>query len=251
LESEKGIFDITYTITAFNLGNDTLRNVAVSQDFSNVIKAPAGYTHLGAPSVFGGLVANNSYGSNNPNLLDSTASRLNPGDFGRIIFSIRVVPDTLSVIATNAFGSAIHSSAANPTLITRVSDFSNDGLEPDLDNNRICNETLDNTPTVILLPVEIDLFIPEGFSPDGDGINDLFVIKGLPLDGKSTLTIFNRWGNKVYKADNYFDATPWDGVPTVGSTPGNGKVTQGTYYYVLEIYADRVRRITGYIIVQY
>ena len=251
LEAEKGVFDITYTITAFNLGNDTLRNVAVSQDFSNVIKAPAGYTHLGAPSVFGGLVANSSYGSSNPHLLDSTASRLNPGAFGRIIFSIRVVPDTLSVIATNAFGSAIHRSLANPTLITRVSDFSNDGPEPDSDNNRICNETLDNLPTVIVLPVGIDLFIPEGFSPDGDGINDVFVIKGLPLAGKSTLTIYNRWGNKVYKADNYFDAEPWDAVPTVGSTPGNGKVTQGTYYYVLEIYADTVRRITGYIIVQY
>jgi gliding motility-associated-like protein len=251
VESGLGTYDITYTVTAYNLGNDTLKNVAIRQDFATAIRNPATYTHIKAPDTFGGLVANSGYGTANSNLVDSTTSRINPRSFGRVIFTIRVVPDTQSVILTNAFGSALHQSLANPTVITRVNDISNDGLEPDRDGNLICNEAFDNVPTPVILPVAPDLFVPEGFSPDADGINDRFVIKGMPKNGKTTLTIYNRWGNKVYKADNYFDVEPWDGVPTVGSTPGNGKVTQGTYYYVLEIYTDSVKRLTGYIIVQY
>jgi gliding motility-associated-like protein len=125
------------------------------------------------------------------------------------------------------------------------------GNNPDGDNNMICNEASDNVPTLVVLPIELTLFVPQGFSPDNDGINDVFVIQGLPRDGKSAITIYNRWGNKVYKSENYLDGNPWDGSANVGGTLGQGKLPQGTYYYVLEIEGSKNKTLTGFIILQY
>ncbi|QKX03822.1 Ig-like domain-containing protein [Aquimarina sp. TRL1] len=74
-----------------------------------------------------------------------------------------------------------------------------------------------------------------GFSPNGDGINDVFVIRGLE-NITNTVTIYNRWGVKVYEAESYGK----DGAFFRGQS--NGRVTVqkgdnlpvGTYYYVIE-----------------
>ena len=73
------------------------------------------------------------------------------------------------------------------------------------------------------------IFIPEGFSPNGDGINDFFVIKGAEKY-IVTLMVFNRWGNKVYESNQY--KNDWDGSSNVGilitkDLPG------GTYFYTV------------------
>jgi gliding motility-associated-like protein len=82
-------------------------------------------------------------------------------------------------------------------------------------------------------------------------VNDVFVIRGLPSDNESAITIFNRWGNRVYYHANYRDAQPWDGHPNVAGTVGKGKLPQGTYYYVLEIKGSGLKPITGFIVLQY
>ena len=57
-----------------------------------------------------------------------------------------------------------------------------------------------NQDTVLILVASLE--IPTGFSPNGDGVNDLFVIRGVePLN--ASLQVFNRWGNKVYASNNY------------------------------------------------
>ena len=49
-----------------------------------------------------------------------------------------------------------------------------------------------------------ELFIPNAFSPDGDGINDTWNIRGgLYNYPNNNLVIFNRWGLKIYEADGY------------------------------------------------
>ncbi|MCC8424527.1 gliding motility-associated C-terminal domain-containing protein [Mucilaginibacter sp. UR6-11] len=65
------------------------------------------------------------------------------------------------------------------------------------------------------------LVITNVFTPNGDGVNDTFVIPGLDTYPDNELTIINRWGNTVYKKTNY--KNDWD---------GNGMV-EGTYFYVL------------------
>jgi gliding motility-associated-like protein len=54
------------------------------------------------------------------------------------------------------------------------------------------------------------LVIPKGFSPNGDGINDTFVIGGLYSYPRNSIEIYNRWGNLVYETQNY--QNDWNGV---------------------------------------
>lgn len=67
------------------------------------------------------------------------------------------------------------------------------------------------------------LHIPNVFTPNNDGINDVFEIKGIEHLTNNKITIFNVNGNEVYKSNGY--KNDWNG----------GGLNTGTYYYVLEI----------------
>lgn len=74
--------------------------------------------------------------------------------------------------------------------------------------------------------------IPNGFSPNYDLQNDTFVIPELAyLNG--ALTVWNRWGDKVYEASNY--QNDWDGTCQGGLCMGKEKLPDGTYFYLLDI----------------
>ncbi|MBA4239502.1 MAG: hypothetical protein C0448_02160 [Sphingobacteriaceae bacterium] len=78
-----------------------------------------------------------------------------------------------------------------------------------------------------------DFNIPEGFSPNGDGINDLFVIRGIQNFPSNNFTIFNRWGDKVFEASPYKNT--WDGSNSKGLTIGGNALPTGTYFYVIDL----------------
>jgi gliding motility-associated-like protein len=81
--------------------------------------------------------------------------------------------------------------------------------------------------------------IPTAFSPNNDGYNDVFLIKGLFDFPDNNLTIFNRWGVIVYESNNY--QNNWD-----GRGKDNVPVTDGTYFIMLRIQSqDKV--YTGYL----
>ena len=237
-------YDVTYTITVHNLGNDTLRNVVVKDSlFGTTIKNPATYTMKSGPFVSGtNLTANISFnGNSDANLLIPASSKMPPNTTNAIVFTINVIPDTVTVISNSAIGNALSSASV------LVSDTSNAGSNPDSNSNGIWNEPADNKPTVLKIESS-ELFVPEGFSPDGDNKNDFFVIKG--LNGKScNLTVYNRWGNKVYSKDNYDNS--WNGTPNVNGTLGSQKLPQGTYYYILEFTNSDLKTMNGYVILQY
>ena len=79
----------------------------------------------------------------------------------------------------------------------------------------------------------IDVLIPEGFSPNNDGVNDTFTIIGLEDYPSHKLSIFNRWGHKVFEATNY--QNDWDGTSQSILTLGAEVLPKGTYYYVLQL----------------
>ncbi|PKP31157.1 MAG: hypothetical protein CVT99_09610, partial [Bacteroidetes bacterium HGW-Bacteroidetes-16] len=82
-------------------------------------------------------------------------------------------------------------------------------------------------------PEPRDFFIPEGFSPNGDGTNDLFVIRGILYYPDNNIIIFNRWGNKVFEASPYQNT--WDGKTTMGISVGGDELPVGTYFYLLDL----------------
>ena len=87
------------------------------------------------------------------------------------------------------------------------------------------------------------IFIPEGFSPNGDASNDLFVIYG--IDGKRVdIKVFNRWGNLVYESESY--QNNWDGICTTGGVLYGEQLPEGTYYYLVQIEGENETR-KGYL----
>ncbi|CCG98643.1 conserved repeat domain protein [Fibrella aestuarina BUZ 2] len=79
------------------------------------------------------------------------------------------------------------------------------------------------------------VFIPEGFSPNDDGVNDRFVIRGVPASATVSLEVFNRWGHRVYVNPDY--QNDWDGTANQGIRPSNTEtgLPDGTYFYVARI----------------
>ena len=143
---------------------------------------------------------------------------------------------------------------------TVVSDSSMNGYNSDLDGNGNPSNKGEDVCTPLTLE-SIHVFIPSGFSPDGDGINDVFVIRGLSDYPDNKFTVYNRWGNIVYEAvgygKDYYPGAPlsdglfWDGKPNKGILHGSGLLPQGTYYYVLDYNKGDKKPANGYLIIQY
>lgn len=80
----------------------------------------------------------------------------------------------------------------------------------------------------IRLVEPFNLAMPTGITPNGDGQNDLFTVKGIEAYPDNLLTIYNRWGNVVYKRENYLNE--WRGTNT-----SDEQLPEGTYFAILEI----------------
>jgi gliding motility-associated-like protein len=76
-------------------------------------------------------------------------------------------------------------------------------------------------------PPEQDIFIPNTFTPNGDGVNDTWNIKYLNAYSNCSVNIFTRWGKNVFSSVGY--GTPWDGTYSGKPLP------MGTYYYVINL----------------
>ncbi|HYG52809.1 MAG TPA: gliding motility-associated C-terminal domain-containing protein, partial [Flavobacteriales bacterium] len=81
-----------------------------------------------------------------------------------------------------------------------------------------------NTDTM-LVEVFPDIIFPNGFSPNGDGANDTWILDFIEMFPDCEVSVYNRWGQPVFYSKGY--DIPWDG--TYSSKP----VTVGTYYYVI------------------
>ncbi len=106
---------------------------------------------------------------------------------------------------------------------------------------RICNNTGCDTTTVTIYvectPIPSGMKFYNGFSPNGDGTNDLFKIEGIAQYPNNELIIYNRWGTKVFSQKGYKNA--WDG------TWNNTILPDGTYFYVLQ--DGEGKKYSGYV----
>ena len=121
------------------------------------------------------------------------------------------------------FGNGIQSAARNPTanyqdtglyqVILRVTDT-------------LCGEVYLDTALIDLDQLQSEIFIPNCFTPNGDGINELFIISGNQCGDGDVLEIYNRWGSRLYRTEKPYEEF-WDG------TFKGRQCTESVYYYLL------------------
>jgi gliding motility-associated-like protein len=98
-----------------------------------------------------------------------------------------------------------------------------------------CTNKEDITVTVVCNG--LNYFVPNTFSPNGDGVNDIFAPRGVGLARVNSMRIFNRWGEMVYERMNFLanDRSPtggWDG--TFKGKPASADV----YVYIIEFVCE-------------
>lgn len=86
----------------------------------------------------------------------------------------------------------------------------------------------DTTPLCIVIDPEFTFYIPNAFSPNGDGINDEFYGKGEYIK-EFEMLIYDRWGNMIFYADDL--SKHWDGKANRGSEIAQ----QDVYVYVVNL----------------
>ena len=235
---------INFTVVAVNNSPVNLNKVRLYTDLASTFPSPCTYTVLNAPRILShnsALVADNSFdGRTNLNITSVSASTMAPNKRDTIQLSVLVAPNGFyGPVENSVLGTA--ESAAGFSF----ADSSNNGFlwDPDKDGD----PTNNNDVTVIEIK-KIELFIPEGFSPNGDGKYDEFVIKGMQ-GRKAKLLIFNRWGSKVYE-DEGTDLR-WDGKAHFGLVVGNELVPPSTYYYILQYSDGQKESMNGFVEVKY
>jgi len=112
--------------------------------------------------------------------------------------------------------------------------------------DEFCSLECENASVYITVEDLVPLHIPNGFSPNSDGFNDTFVIEGLDQYPDNEIIIFNRWGDEVFSAGPYLN--DWIGSTTNEKLKITGdQVTEGTYYYILDIHAEGIQPYNGFI----
>jgi len=97
------------------------------------------------------------------------------------------------------------------------------------------------------------VFVPNSFSPNGDGVHDNFKIKCLYNFENPTIEIYNRWGKLIFSKDHYGDTDYWgsetdawwNGRAERGLSIGNQQLPAGTYYYLLKL--DQSKVLKGFL----
>jgi gliding motility-associated-like protein len=101
-------------------------------------------------------------------------------------------------------------------------------------------EDIDGERSTATVTVDISLspntlIIYKGFSPNGDGSNDEWIIDGILFYPNNQVQVFNRWGNLVYQANGYDNQSKvWFGQSNEGWIVGDNALPDGTYFYMVD-----------------
>lgn len=124
-----------------------------------------------------------------------------------------------------------------------ILDVDGDGVRDNVDN---CVDTYnpgqeDRNRNGIGDACEEVVFVSETLTPNGDGVNDTWMIYGIEKFPENQVDIYNRWGERVYSKQGYSNTWNGAGLNSDKSVPG------GSYYYILRLYGDDTEVMKGWI----
>lgn len=170
-------------------------------------------------------------------------------DQDTIMVTVPESPDVNAGSDLEVFAEEAFTIGGSPTSPSAVSYFwspsAEGGFDPTVSNpSGFVMETTLFTITVsdangclnsdsVLVTVLPEVNITSGFTPNGDGVNDTWIIDNMELFPDNVVSVFNRWGALLYQARSYNAGNAWD-----GTFEGN-PVPVGTYYYTIELNDQR------------
>lgn len=216
-----GSFDLSWGTIDFTIGEAVIvsHQVSPSDDFPGFEWLTQGFQQPNENGLFvsteEGIINSSCKGANN----------------GRV---------TIKVI--NATG-LVDFTITNPTPIQIINGIKEDSsavfkdLAPGVYTYKAKDDKheITRTFTIIENPVDCKLEqIYNGITANDDGLNDSWIIDSITHFKQNTVSIFNRWGNLVWKADNY------DNVNVVwkGESQNGNELPGGTYFYIIEAGAE-------------
>jgi len=143
---------------------------------------------------------------------------------------------TINVINDPNDGTLVNNNDGTFDYIPNADFFGEDEFVYEVCSNN-CT-TCEQATAKIKVVGESDCKPPTIFTPNSDGKNDYFIINCLEFFPDSKITIFNRWGDKVYEEQPYMNN--WDGTHNGGDLP------VGTYYFILDLNDGAQDPIQGY-----
>lgn len=117
---------------------------------------------------------------------------------------------------------------------------STDGIEgPVTISATICDDKDPAACSNVAIEIEVSLelvTIYKAFSPNGDGINDLWLIGNIEQYADNSVIIFDRWGSVIYEASGYNNQDiVWNGMGNKNRMSSREVVPAGTYYFNITI----------------
>ncbi|MDO6745277.1 Ig-like domain-containing protein, partial [Tenacibaculum soleae] len=94
--------------------------------------------------------------------------------------------------------------------------------------------------------------IKYGFSPDGDGINEYWEIKGIEQYPKNVVSVYNRWGDMVFEIKGYDNnLRVFRGEANKKKVLGAGTLPSGTYFFNIQITGTHnFKKLKGFLILK-
>lgn len=96
--------------------------------------------------------------------------------------------------------------------------------------------------SIVTIPRDISLGVSQGFTPNGDGINDTWEINNIQFYPNATVWVYSRWEREVFRAENGYQ-NDWGGVYKNNKEP----LPDGSYFYVIDTDGNGSADLSGWI----
>ena len=168
---------------------------------------------------------------------------------------------TINIVDADTDGDGILDTADNAPLVPNPDQLDTDGdgisdvIDTDDDNDGVLDGA-DNCPLIYNSdqldtdgdgigdvcdsPIDNKLKVSQAITPNGDGINDFWMIQGIEYHPNTKVSVFNRWGSEVYHSNNYNN--DWNGNGLDGDT-----LPKSSYFYKIDMDGKGITYLQGWL----